>query len=252
VIDGDGDLGRAGVNRTIRQNLRSEANGGPRSRGLVTYARDARDRGSRMISKPRKTIADSLVERLTRGQDHHCQRWGLHLPEAGESLKDVRPLVVLLGLPTFGLALAISVVTTYGPVVPDPARHSTTTVGAVIGAEGAFALVVPLAAGALSDRLPASALGRRLPFVLAGAPLIVAGSRCSRSARRSRSRTSQCSRSSSATTSTTRPTAPSTRICCRERSTRAQAGQAIARGAGSAPRCSWAVCSSASGGRSSS
>jgi MFS family permease len=128
-----------------------------------------------MISKPRKTIADSLIERLTRGQDHHCQRWGLHLPEAGESLKDVRPLLVLLGLPTFGLALAISVVTTYGPVVLIRLAHSTTTVGAVIGAEGAFALVVPLAAGALSDRLPASALGRRLPFVLAGAPLIVAG-----------------------------------------------------------------------------
>jgi MFS family permease len=44
-------------------------------------------------------------------------------------------------------------------------------VGALIGGEGAFALVVPLAAGSVSDRLPPSPLGRRFPFVLAGAPL---------------------------------------------------------------------------------
>jgi MFS family permease len=87
----------------------------------------------------------------------------------------VRPLLVLLGLPTFGLALAISVLTTYGPVILIHLVHSTTTVGALIGGEGAFALIVPLAAGALSDRLPPSPLGRRLPFVVLGTPLAAAG-----------------------------------------------------------------------------
>jgi MFS family permease len=127
------------------------------------------------MSTRTRAIADSLVGRLTRGADHHCQRWGLHIPREGESPREVRPLLVVLGVPTFGLALAITVATTYGPVILIRLTHSTTTVGAVIGGEGAFALVVPLAAGALSDRLPASPLGRRLPFVLLGAPLIVAG-----------------------------------------------------------------------------
>jgi MFS family permease len=87
----------------------------------------------------------------------------------------VRPLLVLLGLPTFGLALAISVVTTYGPVVLIHLVHSPTAVGALIGAEGAFALAVPLLSGVISDRLPPSPLGRRMPFVLLGTPLAAAG-----------------------------------------------------------------------------
>ena len=128
-----------------------------------------------MTSGRTSAIADSLVERLTRGHDYHCQRWGLHIPAEGESPREVQPLLVVLGVPTFGLALAISVMTTYGPVILIRLVHSTTTVGALIGGEGAFALIVPLAAGALSDRLPPSPVGRRLPFVLAGAPLIVAG-----------------------------------------------------------------------------
>jgi MFS family permease len=128
-----------------------------------------------VISHRKTTFADSLVERLTHGGDHHCQRWGLHIPVPGESVREVRPLLFVLGLPTFGLALAISVATTFGPVILIRLVQSTTTVGALIGAEGAFALVVPLVAGSLSDRLPASSFGRRLPFVLAGAPLTVAG-----------------------------------------------------------------------------
>ena len=116
-------------------------------------------------------VADSLVERLTHGHEPHGQRWHLHLPREGESAAQVRPLLLLLGLPTFGLALAISVLTTFGPVILIRLAHSPTTVGALIGGEGALALVVPLVSGAISDRLPPSPLGRRLPFVLAGAPL---------------------------------------------------------------------------------
>jgi MFS family permease len=120
-------------------------------------------------------VADSLVERLAHGHDRHGQRWDLHLPREGESATQVRPLLFLLGLPTFGLALAISVLTTYGPVILIRLVDSPATVGALIGAEGAFALVVPVAAGSLSDQLSPSPLGRRLPFVLAGAPLACTG-----------------------------------------------------------------------------
>jgi MFS family permease len=121
------------------------------------------------------TFADSLVERLSHGHERHTQRWHLHVPREGESVAELRPLLVLLGLPTFGLALAISVLTTYGPVVLIHILRSPTAVGALIGGEGAFALVVPLGAGTLSDRLPSSPLGRRLPFVLVGAPLAAVG-----------------------------------------------------------------------------
>jgi MFS family permease len=67
------------------------------------------------------------------------------------------------------------VLTTYGPVVLIQLTGSTSQVGALIGGEGAFALVVPLVAGVVSDRLPGSPSRRRLPFVVVGAPLIIVG-----------------------------------------------------------------------------
>jgi MFS family permease len=84
-------------------------------------------------------------------------------------------LLLTLALPTFGLAFAISMITTYGPVVLIELTDSPSQVGALIGGEGAFALVVPLLAGAFSDRLPGPPAARRFPFVLGGAPLVVAG-----------------------------------------------------------------------------
>jgi len=119
-------------------------------------------------------VSDSLVERLTHGHERHGQRWHLHLPREGESTTQIRPLLVLLALPTLGLALAISALTTFGPVILIKLAESPTVVGALIGGEGALALVVPIAAGTISDRLPPSPLGRRLPFVLLGAPLAAA------------------------------------------------------------------------------
>jgi MFS family permease len=104
------------------------------------------------------------------------RRFRLELPDKDTTAEDVRPLFLVLGLPTFGLAFAITVLTTYGPYVLLPLAHSPARVGALLGGEGAFALVVPIAAGAVSDRLPAnSRFGRRLPFVLIGAPLAGAG-----------------------------------------------------------------------------
>jgi maltose/moltooligosaccharide transporter len=91
------------------------------------------------------------------------------------SFEDPRRLFLSLGLPTLGLAFAASILTTYGPVVLIEVADSPARVGALIGGEGAFAIAIPLLAGVLSDRLPASPLGRRLPFVFVGTPLVVAG-----------------------------------------------------------------------------
>jgi MFS family permease len=115
-------------------------------------------------------------EPLRQRSNDHRHRFRLELPDQETTPREVRPLLIVLGLPTFGLAFAITILTTYGPSVLLALTHSPAKVGALIGGEGAFALVVPLAAGALSDRLPGSTpFGRRLPFVLAGAPLAAAG-----------------------------------------------------------------------------
>lgn len=82
-----------------------------------------------------------------------------------------RRLLFLLGLPTFGLALAITVVSTYLPVLARTFSSSTTIIGLLIGAEGIMALWIPLVAGAWSDRLQRRY--RRLPFVVAAAPFVV-------------------------------------------------------------------------------
>jgi MFS family permease len=120
-------------------------------------------------------LRDTLQDRLTDGRERHAQRWKLQLPSAGDPSSASRPLLVALGLPTFGLAFAMAMLTTYGPVVLLGMTHSPARVGALIGGEGAFALAVPLIAGVLSDRLPPSTLGRRMPFVLIGGPMVVAG-----------------------------------------------------------------------------
>lgn len=120
-------------------------------------------------------LRDTLLDRLTDGRERHAQRWHLQLPGAGDPASASRPLLFALGLPTFGLAFAMAMLTTYGPVILLGLTHSPARVGALIGGEGAFALAVPLVAGVLSDRLPASTLGRRMPFVLVGGPMLVAG-----------------------------------------------------------------------------
>src|SRR3954463_14976866 len=83
-----------------------------------------------------------------------------------------RRRLALLGLPTFGLALAITVVSTYVPTVARQFTSSTTTIGVVIGAEGIGALLLPVLIGSWSDRLR-TPWGGRLPFVVAGTPVLV-------------------------------------------------------------------------------
>src|SRR3954447_21922607 len=91
---------------------------------------------------------------------------------------DERPLragewrtLALLGLPTFALALAITTVTTYLPVVASGFAASTVVIGLLIGGEGPVARWLPVAVGAWSDRL-SSPTGGRLPFVLGAMPLL--------------------------------------------------------------------------------
>src|SRR3954447_24122884 len=78
--------------------------------------------------------------------------------------------LAVLGLPTFGLALSITVVSTYLPVIAKSFTGSTTVIGLVIGIEGLLALFVPLLVGTWSDQLRTK-IGGRLPFVIAGAPV---------------------------------------------------------------------------------
>ncbi len=102
-------------------------------------------------------------------------------PDRGESDGDqrqggeTRPLraeekarLGLLALPTFALALSITMVSTYLSTVTRRYTQQTAVIGAIIGGEGVMALWVPLIAGAWSDTLRTK-IGGRLPFVLAGA-----------------------------------------------------------------------------------
>lgn len=79
--------------------------------------------------------------------------------------------LLVLGLPTFGMALAITVVSTYLPVVARGEGGSTLAIGLIIGGEGLMALWLPILVGSWSDRLR-TPVGGRLPFVLAGTPVM--------------------------------------------------------------------------------
>ncbi|HET7630169.1 MAG TPA: MFS transporter [Candidatus Saccharimonadales bacterium] len=79
-------------------------------------------------------------------------------------------LIALLGLPTFGLALSISTVVTYAPLLAHRFVSSAVIIGLIIGTEGLIAIFLPVAIGNWSDNLR-TRLGGRLPFILVGGPL---------------------------------------------------------------------------------
>jgi MFS family permease len=92
---------------------------------------------------------------------------------SGRSLSgDQKRLLALLGVPTFALALGITLITTYMPAVARDFTGSTTIIGLIIAGEGLMALVVPLVSGTASDRLR-TPIGGRLPFVLGATPVLV-------------------------------------------------------------------------------
>jgi MFS family permease len=85
---------------------------------------------------------------------------------------ETRRLLGALALPTFALALGMSVLTTYAPLLLGESTSSASAIGLAIGGEGIFALFLPVVIGALSDRTN-SRLGRRLPYAVFAAPLLV-------------------------------------------------------------------------------
>jgi maltose/moltooligosaccharide transporter len=82
-------------------------------------------------------------------------------------------LLWILGLGAFGLAWSITTVAAYLPPVLEEFTDSTTLIGAILAAEGVFAIFVPLVIGPLSDAT-VTPLGRRRPFMLLALGPIVA------------------------------------------------------------------------------
>ena len=81
-------------------------------------------------------------------------------------------ILAILGVPTFALALGITTVSTYLPVLAEDFSDSSIVIGLLIGGEGLIALWLPLVVGSWSDRLR-TPLGSRLPFILAATPTLV-------------------------------------------------------------------------------
>ncbi len=84
-----------------------------------------------------------------------------------------RTLLAALGLPAFGIALAYTLVTTFLPVLIERTSGPAVT-GFIVGGEGLLSLILPVVIGTWSDSTR-SRLGSRMPFILAGAALTVAG-----------------------------------------------------------------------------
>lgn len=83
--------------------------------------------------------------------------------------RDMRRFLVVLGAPALALSLAITTVTTYVPVLINEVAGAAVT-GLLIGAEGLFALMIPVVIGGWSDQVR-TRLGRRMPFLLAATPV---------------------------------------------------------------------------------
>lgn len=92
-------------------------------------------------------------------------------PAAGKGVP--RRLIWMLGLGAFALAWSLTTVAAYMPAVLGQFTSSKTLIGGILGAEGAFALALPLLVGPLSDRAR-FAIGRRRVFMLAALPALVA------------------------------------------------------------------------------
>ena len=74
-----------------------------------------------------------------------------------------------LGLGAFGLAFALTVTAAYLPPLLGEFTSSETLIALVLGAEGAFALTLPVVVGPWSDTFH-TPLGRRRPFMLVAVP----------------------------------------------------------------------------------
>ena len=92
-------------------------------------------------------------------------------PERDEALSPEVPapspgrLIWILGLGAFGLAYSITTVAAYLPPVLAKFTDSSTLIGLVLAAEGAFAFFIPFLVGPMSDSTQ-TPLGRRRPYML--------------------------------------------------------------------------------------
>jgi Na+/melibiose symporter-like transporter len=96
---------------------------------------------------------------------------GSRPPADGGARRTTTRTHALLAVPTLGFSLAATTVGTYLPVVLAGGAASPTAIAALIAVEGVMALFLPVVVGARSDRL-VTPLGGRLPFVLAGVPVM--------------------------------------------------------------------------------
>ena len=88
------------------------------------------------------------------------------MPVQPPSRSTDRRLVWTLGLGAFGLAFSLTTTATFLPRILHRFTESTGLIGLVLGAEGAFALTLPLVIGPWSDTFH-TPMGRRKPFMLA-------------------------------------------------------------------------------------
>jgi MFS family permease len=89
---------------------------------------------------------------------------------AGRLEHDERTKLALLGVPTFALALSVTTVTAYLPVLSRRFVDSNLVIGVLLAMQGLLALWLPLLAGVASDRIR-TRIGGRLPLLLAAAPV---------------------------------------------------------------------------------
>ncbi|MEX2209953.1 MAG: MFS transporter [Patescibacteria group bacterium] len=89
---------------------------------------------------------------------------------ADGTILGIRRQWLVLGIAVLGLNASVTVLAFYLPVVLSRLTESQAAVGFGVGIEGLVALTIPLIIGRASDRR-----GKRLPYMLAATPLIIAG-----------------------------------------------------------------------------
>jgi MFS family permease len=82
-----------------------------------------------------------------------------------DSLETSTRIVWTLGLGAFGLAFSLTTTAAFLPQILQRFTDSTALIGLIVGAEGAFALTIPLVIGSWSDSFH-TPMGRRRPFML--------------------------------------------------------------------------------------
>jgi MFS family permease len=94
--------------------------------------------------------------------------------QGGREEKQGVGFMMTLAAPTFAFSMALSLVTTYLPLILNIYTKSATLIGFAIGGEGIFSSLIPLWVGVVSDRIWTKKYGRRKPFMIFAAPFMAA------------------------------------------------------------------------------